>query len=139
MSTQNDAKIKNLLKAIDDKKANMGTKPKASWETNGVINGRNINTMNSIDVCISLASELMLQKGMYDQACTFLDVDGNGSELVKGIDDALHDVKLRVQMIKWDNEKKKLTVMEKQLKDLRSEDLKTEDALASLEKELGNG
>jgi hypothetical protein len=78
-----------------------------------------------------------MQKGLYDQACEFLEVDGAGSELIKGVNDALHDVKLRVEIIKWDNEKKKLSAMEKQLKDLRSEDLKTEDALSALEKELG--
>jgi hypothetical protein len=136
MAAINDSKIKTLLKAIEDKKDSLGTKPKGSLETNCVINGRNLHTVITIDGCVSLASELMLQKGLYDQACTFLDVDGT-SDLVKGIDDALKDVKLRVQMIKWDNEKKKLSAMEKQLKDLRSEDLKTEDALATLEADLG--
>jgi hypothetical protein len=136
MASTNDAKIKTLLQTIEAKRESLGVKPKASWETNGVINGRNINTLNSIEACVALASELMLQKGFYDTACAFLDVDGSSLDLVKGIDDALKDVKLRVQMIKWDNEKKKLTAAEKQLKDLRSEDLKTEDALSVLEKEF---
>lgn len=134
MATSNDAKIKALLQSIETKKGQLGTKPKAVWETNGVINGRNINTLNTVEGCVALVSELLGQKGLYEQACTFLGVPAG--DLMKSVDDALSDVKLRVQMIKWDNEKKKLTVMENQLKDLRSEDLKTEDALASLEKEL---
>lgn len=137
MASVNDAKIKALLQTIETKRDSLGIKPKATWETNGVINGRNINTLTSIESCVTLASELMLQKGFYDAACNFLEVDAVSLDLVKGIDDALKDVKLRVQMIKWDNEKKKLTAAEKQLKDLRSEDLKTEDALSSLEKEFG--
>jgi hypothetical protein len=53
------------------------------------------------------------------------------------IEDALADLKLRVEMLQWDLEKKKLTTLEKQLKDLRSEDLKTEDALESIVRDLG--
>jgi hypothetical protein len=135
MASSNDAKIKALLQSIETKKEQLGTKPKGVWETNCVINGRNLHTLNTIEVCVTLASELLGQKGLYGQACTFLGVQAG--DLMKGIDDALADIKLRVRMIKWDEEKKKLSAMEKQLKDLRSEDLKTEDALASFEKELG--
>ncbi len=137
MASSNDSKIKTLLQAIETKKEALGSKPKPAWETNCVINGRNLHTLTTIDSCVALASEVLMQKGLYDQACEFLEVDGTGSELIKGVNDALHDVKLRVEIIKWDNEKKKLSAMEKQLKDLRSEDLKTEDALGALEKELG--
>ncbi len=47
------------------------------------------------------------------------------------------DLKVRVQMIQWDAEKKKLTAMENHLKALRSEDAKTEDALEDITKTLG--
>lgn len=134
MQSSNDSKIKALLQSIEIKKEQLGVKPKAIWETNGVINGRNINTLNRIDYCVLLASELISKKESYEGACTFLGVECR--DLMKGIDDALHDVKLRVQMIKWEEEKNKLSNMEKQLKDLRSEDLKTADTLSSIEKDL---
>lgn len=137
MASANDTKIKSLLEAIESKKKAMGTKPKATWETNGVINGRNINTINSVDVCVELASALMMTKGYYEQACDFLDVEVVESEAVKGINDALTDVKLRAKIIQWDAEKKKLQAMEKKLKDLRSEDAKTEDALGDIAGALG--
>jgi hypothetical protein len=134
MSTQNDAKIKALLQSIEQKKEQMGSKPKPVWQTNGVIEERNINTINSIDVCVEIASKIIGKKQAYISACSFL---GVAAEDYGGdIDDALLDLKLRVKIIQWDTEKKKLSALEKQLKDLRSEDLRTEDALADITKDL---
>lgn len=134
MATKNDEKIKALLQSIEQKKEQIGSKPKAIWKTNGVIEERNINTITSIDVCVAIAAQLMGKKDSQEKACEFLGVEVKdcGSDL----DDALADLKLRVQMIQWDAEKKKLGVLEKQLKDLRSEDLKTEDALEAITKDL---
>jgi len=135
MATQNDAKIKALLQTIETKKGQMGTKPRAVWRTNGVIEEKNINTISSIDVCVALAAKLLLMKDSIAKACEFLGVPvkDSGTET----EDALSDLKLRVEMLQWDMEKKKLTALERQLKDLRSEDLKTEDALDSIVKDLG--
>lgn len=133
MATQNDAKIKELLNQIEQKKTQMGTKPRASWRTNGVINEYNINTINSIGVCILLAAELLNQKKLRVEACEFLGVESVDHS---GIDDALEDIKLRAQIIKWDEEKKKLSALESKLKNLRSEDAKTEDALADIMKDI---
>ncbi|MCK9567433.1 hypothetical protein M0R72_00620 [Candidatus Pacearchaeota archaeon] len=135
MATQNDAKIKALLQTIETKKEQMGTKPRAVWRTNGVIEEKNINTISSIEVCISLAAGLLMRKGSYEKACEFLGlaVEVAGTD----IDDALADLKLRVEILKWDIERKKLTALERQLKDFRSEDLKTEDALDAIMKDLG--
>jgi len=139
MATKNDEKIKELLQSIEQKKAQMGTKPRAVWTTNGVIEEKNINTINSVDVCVSLAAQLISKQDSQQKACEFLGVAtkdyGRGTELAE-IYDSLSDLKLRVQMIQWDAEKKKLTALETQLKNLRSEDLKTEDALASITKDL---
>lgn len=132
MATINDEKIKELLKTIEDKKAKLGSKPKASWETNGVINGKNINTISSIDSCVELASSLLMQKGFYENACELLGVSKTESASVKEIDAALTDLKLKVSILKYSVEEKKLAVLEKQLKDLRSEDAKTADALSDI-------
>jgi hypothetical protein len=133
MANQNDAKIKALLQSIEKKKEQMGTKPKPAWKTNGVIDERNINTINSIDVCIAMVSQLIGKKETYDKACEFLGINKDSSP---DIDDALSDLKVRTQMVQWDIEKRKLTAMETQLKNLRSEDAKTEDALSDIAKDL---
>lgn len=133
----NDEKIKELLKAVEDKKAKMGRKPRASWETNGVIEGVNINTITSIDKCVELASGLMMKSEFYHQACSILDVSATESNVVRYVNDALADIKLRTQMLKWDKENKKLMALEKKLKDLRSEDAKTKDELDDIVGKLG--
>jgi hypothetical protein len=134
MATQNDAKIKELLQSIELKKGQMGTKPRAIWKTNGVIEERNINTIGSIEICVAIAAQLISKQDSQEKACGFLGVAAKdcGTE----ISDALSDLKLRVQMIQWDAEKKKLTILENKLKELRSEDLKTADALADITKDL---
>jgi hypothetical protein len=134
MANQNDNKIKELLKSIEQKKEKMGAKPKPSWKTNGIVAERNINTINSVDVCVELASQLIGKKESYDKACEFLGVK---KESNTDIDDSLSDLKVRVQIIQWDVEKRKLNAMEMQLKDLRSEDAKTEDELDDIVKALG--
>ena len=133
MANQNDDKIKALLQSIEDKKSKMGTKPRAVWQTNGVIGEKNLNTISSIDVCVELAAQLMGRRDSIAEACRYLGV----SRDVKDIEEALADLKLRVQIIQWDLEKKKLTVMESKLKELRSEDLRTADALDEISKDLG--
>ena len=134
MANQNDNKIKELLKSIEQKKEKMGAKPKPSWKTNGIVAERNINTINSVDVCVELASQLIGKKESYDKACEFLGVK---KESNTDIDDSLSDLKVRVQIIQWDIEKRKLNAMELQLKNLRSEDAKTEDELDDIVKALG--
>jgi hypothetical protein len=137
MASTNDAKIKALLESIEQKKSQLGTKPRAVWRTNGVIEEKNINTITSIETCISLVSQLIGKKDSHKKACEFLQVYPGVAYFGTEIDDALADLKLRVEMLLWDVEKKKLGALEKQLKDLRSEDAKTEDALAAITKDLG--
>jgi len=95
----------------------------------------NINTITSIEVCVDVVSQYIGKKDARDKACEYLGVEA--SDCGSDIDDVLSDMKLRVQMLQWDMEKKKLGVMEQQLKDLRSEDLKTSDALDDIVKNLG--
>lgn len=135
--SKNDEKIKALLTAVDKKREELGTKPKAVWNTNGVIDGNNINTLNSTEKCIALASKLLIERSATSEACKLLGVDVAGSQRASYLEDALNDLKLRVKIINWDADKKKLQALEKQLKDLRSEDAKTEDALADISKLLG--
>lgn len=140
MATANDTQIKALLKAIETKKAEMGEKPRPRWETNCVVpvnGGVNLNTINSVDRCIELVSQLLMQKGFYDDACKFLNVPNSDSTAINLINSYLADIKVRTVIIKWDAENKKLQAMERRLKDLRSEELKTEDELSELKDLLG--
>jgi hypothetical protein len=131
--SKNDEKIQRLLLTIEEKKKSMGVRPRGLWETNGIVNGHNLNTIASIDKCVEITMELLLKKEAFEKAYKYLDVEGENSSF----DDALKDLSLRVKMLKWDLENKKLASMEKQLKDMRSEDAKTEDALSDIAKEIG--
>lgn len=138
MATENDGKIKVLLASIEKKKEEMGVKPKGNWKSNGVLPGNvNINTLNSLDKCVGIASSLLMERQFLYDACGYLEVDKDQTRSLSKTDDYLDDLKLKVKIIKWDAEKKKLSAMEKKLKDLRSEDAKTSDELADITKDLG--
>lgn len=134
---KNDTQIKKLLKQITDKKNELGDKPRSSWKTNGVFKdvsrSTNINTINSIETCVNIVSILLGERESRVSAAKYLDLPLDfGCRDGFPIDDWLSDFKLRSTMILWDKEKKKLKVLESKLKDLRSEDAKTEDALADI-------
>ena len=141
MANENDKKIKDLLSAIESKKKELGTKPRLQLKTNGLIDvgGErvNINTVTGTDKCVVLAGRLLIEKAYAEKACEFLGVPTKGSERLSYLTNALEDVKGRAQMILWEGEKKKLQAMEAKLKDLRSEDAKTQDALADIAAALG--
>lgn len=136
MGKEHDKKVKDLLAAVDKKRAELGPKPKAIWKTNGIVGGTNINTLNTKERCIEVAARLLQEDEFTVRACKFLEISTENSERAEYLKDALDDLKLRVSIVKWEAEKKKLTDMENKLKDLRSEDLKTEDELSKLESEL---
>jgi hypothetical protein len=136
MGTENDKKVKDLLAQIEKKRQELGTKPKAAWKTNGVLRGKNINTINEIGACISETSQLLLEREGIKKACDFLGVQEQKSAEASWLDDALDDLKLRAQIVVWEGEKKKLQAMEAKLKDLRSNDAKTEDALGDIAEAL---
>lgn len=132
--SNNDNKIQTLLSAINEKKKTLGPAPKMFLDSNGKLpSGLNINTLNSVDACVLAASELMLQRNAGQQACEFLGVEVSSSETLKSLDTYLADLKRKVSVINWKAEEAKLQKMEKQLKDLRSEDAKTKDALDDIE------
>ena len=142
MMAKNDEKIKEFLTKIISKKTSLGAKPKANYKTNCIIKladddrGVNLNTINSVDKCINLAAKAFLNKSMYSEACKFLEVPAKDSSKLSETNDILDDLKLRTKMIVWEIEKKNLGAMENKLKDLRSEDAKTEDALSDISKIL---
>ena len=132
MGTENDKKVKDLLNQIDKKRQELGTKPhQRSWKTNGVLRGKNINTITELSACVAETAQLLSERDNTKRACDFLGVPEQGTES-SWLNDALDDLKLRSQIIIWEVEKKKLQALEARLKDLRSNDAKTEDALGDI-------
>jgi len=136
--SKNDDQISSLLKSVETKRAALGTKPRAAWKTNGLLKFEdgshvNINTVNTIEKCVEAIAFLLKEQSFVKQASELLGVAYSNPTF----DDYIADFKLRAQMIQWDGEKRKLEVLEGKLKDLRSEDAKTADALSSLAAELG--
>ena len=135
--SNNDAKIKTLLSTIETKRANLGTKPKAVWKTNGVLKFNdgthmNINAVTHTDRCVEAVAYLLGQQSFVKEAQKLLGVEYESL----AIDDYLQDFKLRASILKWESEKRKLEVLENKLKDLRSEDAKTSDAISDIISEL---
>lgn len=141
MVSENDKKIKSLLTAVEKKRKELGTKPKPAQKTNGILKfgseSVNVNTITSTDKCVQTAARLLQEKGLAEEACEFLGLPKSEIKHISGINDALIDLKSRTEIIVWESEKKKLQAMEARLKDLRSSDAKTEDALADISALLG--
>ena len=134
---KNDKKVSDLLAVIESKRKSVGVKPRAAWKSNGILkydNGEhdNINVVGSINECVDALAYLLSKRSFHEEASKMLGVEYSYS----GTDDYIHDIKLRATMILWDAEKKKLDLLESKLKDLRSEDARTADALSDITQEL---
>lgn len=132
----NDEKIKQSVELIEKKRKELGHKPRAEWKSNGLIKTTggaegtfNLNTINDVEKCVSLASYLISKRDYNKQARQILNL-----ETVKDVEisDQIDDIVLRVKMIQWEKKKKDLDVLEAKLKELRSADAKTADAIDEL-------
>ena len=137
--SNNDAKIKTLLATIEAKRSNLGTKPKAVWRTNGILKFNdgtlaNINALTHTDKCVEAVAFLLKEQSFRKEAAKLLEVEYTD----QSIDDYVQDFKLRVAILKWETEKRKLEALESKLKDLRSEDAKTSDAISEIMSDLGD-
>lgn len=134
---QNDAKIKEFLKTVEDKRSKLGTRPKSAWRSNGVVTVEgtmvNINTINSTAQIVSIVSNLMANQHFKAEAAKFLGLEDFKDS---ALDDQLADMKLRASILQWEVDKRKLGLLEDKLKALRSEDAKTADALDDILGEL---
>ena len=76
MNSSNDDKIKQYSDKIEKKRKELGKKPKSGYITNGMIklnNGEsvNINTVSSVEACVTLVSILVYLKSAWNEACEF--------------------------------------------------------------------
>ena len=141
MST-NDEKVREMIAMIIDKRCSLGTKPRLALKTNGLLKREgqtplNLHAVNSINTCVDVVSGLLKDFSCKKDASEVLGVRGV-TEKISGYDilDWIEDFKGRVSILQWQEEDKKLKVLEKQLKDLRSNDAKVEDALSSIMDQL---
>lgn len=134
MNPTNDEKIKALLETIENKRKSLGTCPKACYETNGIVDGnKNINAITDVQSIFDIACVITTAKGAYEQVAAEFQIDLATIPIYQRAVNELHDLKVRLQIIKWNDEKKKLQTLEKQLKSLMSTDAKTADQLSDIE------
>jgi len=135
----NDAQIKKFRKTIETKRAALGTKPKLGYVTNASIVidtvRINLNTLNE-DQCVDLVIRLLAQSDYNSKANELL-----GTNIKPKVGDFtttewIADIKLRVQLLSWESDKKKLTAMDAKLTDLMSEGARTADAIADIAAQL---
>lgn len=131
---KNDKKISELLKTIETKRASLGDKPRASWLSNGLVNGTNINIVNNMDKLIELTSALITMENALKDTYKFLEIEPTSEMTTLAYQ--LTDLKLKAKILKWESEKRKLELLEVKLKNLRSEDAKTSDAISDIMKEI---
>lgn len=140
--TKHDDKIKLLLAKVEEQQNNLGTKPKASWTTNGIFkykdgNFFNLNTVRDAQPLVEALACLLEKESLHQQAAERLGVtikpflwDGNS------LADWEKDFKKRLDIIGWEGRKTQLDDTKKKLKSLVSEEAKTEMELEDIEKSL---
>lgn len=140
--SKNDAKIKELLEKVEDQKANLGTKPRGSWITNGIFkyddkNYFNLNTVQNFQGLIDALAFLLEKSLLQETAAKRLEIEQpmfvwNGYAL----EDWESDFKKRIEIVNWQKRKELLDKTKKKLHALISEETKTEMELDDIAKLL---
>jgi hypothetical protein len=136
---KHDDKIKQLLSKIDSEKKSLGSKPKVSWNTNCIFRFDdnkhfNLNTISDPGYLVRALGFLLEKAGTQKEAAKRLGVENYVFDW-KGysLQDWEEDFKLKADIIAYNGKQKKLQALQKKLKDLRSEEAKTGDALSEIE------
>lgn len=140
---KNDDRIKSLLGQIEDQQAKLGQKPKPNYSTNAIFKHKdgtffNLNTVRDPQVLVDalgtlLGSELSRQEAVkrLNAPSAPVIVDGFTLSEWEG------DFRKRVEIILWEEKKAHLDATKKKLKELVSEEAKTEMELDAIQKLLG--
>lgn len=139
--TKNDIKINALLEKVEEQKAKLGPKPKATLVTNGVLAVRgmtfNLNVCSIDQLVVALANLLRTEQ---EESFLLDAADILGVKKVENtiggysIPDWKEDIKTRVAVLQWNEKKRELEKTETALNQMISEDAKTSKALADIEK-----
>lgn len=135
----NDAQIKKFRKTVESKRKALGSKPKLGYTTNASImmDGARFN-LNTLDEnqCVDLVTRLLAQSHFNSMANEALGTDVKPKVGDFTVAEWIADIKLRVELLAWESNKKKLTAMDAKLAELMSEGARTADAIADIAAQL---
>ncbi len=141
MNTKNDERILNLQKQIEEKKAELIKTVNPTWNTNcsyKTFNNAvfNLHTLTKLDI-VSCLSDLIQRKNAWIEACQLLS-ENNCEFLIGGYtyEEWVTDFQTRYAVCNVSTERIKLTNMENLLREMESNELKTERKLKEIEEAL---
>jgi len=141
-----DAKVKKLIEEVKTRRASVDKTEKSTWITNcsfryfenSTEGSFNLQTVTDEVVLTKALAFLIDREGAFEEARKRLDTKASFVWFGYSVADWESDFKTRLAKVRLNNEKKKLAALEKQLKNLMSDDLKTDIQLAEIE-EMLNG
>ena len=141
MSTKNDAVIKELMAKVEQQKAGLGKRAKATLQTNGIFKFNstsffNLNTIAEPYRLVEALGFLIAKSEAFKVARLKLGVEAEFKWDDYTVDEWESDFKTRISLIDWDNKKKQLEETQKRLSQLVSEDARTEMELENITKAL---
>ncbi len=140
--TNNDKMIQELLAKVQSQKITLGPKPRGTWITNGIFKFStsdfiNINVVTDFSRLASALGFLLLQEEAFKKGCSSLEVTGNFKWDGYTRAEWEEDFRMRVSIIRYDANKKKLEAAQAKLNSLISEDARTAMELDALKDLLG--
>ena len=136
----NDARIREYRDAVEIKREKLGCKPTLGYVTNALleINGDrvNLNTLYNETKCVELVGILLASDSFTKQANKALGTNIERKFGDYSVAQWIKDIKSRLKLLAWEQDKKKLNAMNKKLEALMSDDAKTADAIASIAAQL---
>lgn len=140
--TKNDSMIQELLAKVEIQKKALGTKPRGTWITNGVFKFSssdfiNINIVTDFSRLGAALGFLLVQEEAFDKGCKSLGIDGTFKWDGYTRKEWEEDFRMRVSIIRYDANKKKLEAAQAKLNSLISEDARTAMELEDLKNLIG--
>ena len=135
-----DEKVLELIKKVEEKRNSITKSSRPRYKTNCTLNisrkNYNIQSINDVELLVTIYAELLIKSNFYNQAKTELNVDIDFVYDGYILNDWKHDIQARINKIKIQEEKKKLKLLEDKLDKLKSTELRAELELQSIEEEL---
>ena len=123
-----DDKVKELKIVVDKKTKELGIEPKADYCTNLKYGDVNLLTC-SLDKLVELLADVLYKEEKLSEASALMEVDNYKNTVTP----YKLDIILRGKILNYKARKVQLQSLQKKLDDLRSEDLRKQDELGSLE------
>lgn len=145
MAKQADAKTLALIKAVQEKKAQIAKAERPNWITNCSFSftGKpgdaiNLHVENDVRTLIGIAGFILDKEASHNRGCGALNIDPipTFKWMTFSASEWLSDVKARIAKIQIVEEKKKLESLEARLNAIISPELRQQMELAEIEKAL---